>query len=87
LLVRECSSESYDGAFGGGVIEEIWAPDVRVYAGTGDDCVAAGHLREDVLGEEKEGVDVCGEGIDPLFPLSIIVKYSHDFEKRKGWEV
>jgi hypothetical protein len=55
LLIRKCSSESYNGALGGGVIEEIWASYVRVYAGAGDDYVAAGHLREDVFGEEEKG--------------------------------
>jgi hypothetical protein len=72
-LVRESSSESYDCAFGGGVIEEVWASYVRVYAGAGDDCVAAGHLREDVFGEKEEGVDICGEGIEPLFSMTIII--------------
>jgi hypothetical protein len=30
-------------------------------------------LWEDIFGEEEEGVDVCGEGIDPLFSMTIII--------------
>ncbi len=63
LLVGEPAREGDDGAFCGGVVEEIGAADVGVYRGAGDDGVAALHLWEDVLGEEEEGVDVCGEGV------------------------
>lgn len=43
LLVGESAREGYDGSFGGGVIEEVGAPDVVVYGGAGYDCGAAGH--------------------------------------------
>ncbi len=66
LLVGESAREGDNGALCRGVVEEVGAADVGVYRGAGDDCVAALHLREDVLGEEEEGVDVCGEGVDPL---------------------
>lgn len=66
LLVGQSAGESDDGSLGGGVIEEIWATDVVVDRGAGDDGVAAGHVWDEVLGEEEEWVDVDVEGVDPL---------------------
>ena len=68
-LVREAPREGHDGAFAGGVVEEVVAADVGVDGGAGDNGVAAGHLGEGVFGEKEEGVDVCVEGVEPLFPV------------------
>jgi hypothetical protein len=69
LLVGEAAREGDDGAFRGGVVEEVGTADVRVDGGAGDDGVAALHLWEGVFGEEEEGVDVCVEGGEPLIPI------------------
>ena len=58
LLVVESAGEGDDGAFGGGVVEEVGTADVCVYGGAVDDGVAALHVLEGVLGEIEVGVDV-----------------------------
>lgn len=66
LLVMETAGETYDGTFGGGVVEEVGTADVGVYGGAVYDCVAGGHVCETVFGEVEVGVDVCVEGFEPL---------------------
>ena len=67
LLVVQAAGEGDDGAFAGGVVEEVGAADVRVYRGVVDDCVAGFHVCEGVFGHVEIGVDVCVEGFEPLF--------------------
>ena len=62
----QAAREGDDGAFAGGVVEEIGAADVRVHGGVVDDCVAGFHVCEGVFGEVEVGVDVCVEGFEPL---------------------
>ena len=62
----EPAGEGDDGAFGGGVVEQVRAADVGVYGAVVDDGVAALHVREGVLGEVEVGVDVGVEGQEPL---------------------
>ena len=62
LLVVQTAREGYDGAFGGGVVEQIGAADVGVYGGAVDDCVAALHVFEAVFGKVEVRVDVDVEG-------------------------
>ena len=62
----ETAGEGDDGAFGGGVVEEVGAADVGVYGGAVYDCVAGFHVGEGVFGEVEVGVDVCVEGFEPL---------------------
>ena len=66
----EAAGEGDDGAFGGGVIEEVGTADVCVYGGVVDDGVAALHVFEGVLGEVEVGVDVCVERQEPLVSAS-----------------
>ena len=68
LLVGETAGEGDDGAFGGGVVEEIGAADVGVYRGAVDDRVAGFHVLEGVLGDVEGGVDVGVKGFEPLVP-------------------
>lgn len=76
LLVGEGARKRNDGAFGAGVVEKIRTSDVGVHGGTGEDCVAAAHLGKDVFGEEEEGVDVGGEGVEPLLSVpDISIKF------------
>ena len=62
----ETAGEGDDGAFGGGVVQEVGAADVGVYGGAVYDCVAGFHVREGVFGEVEVGVDVGVEGFEPL---------------------
>ena len=62
----ETAGEGDDGAFGGGVVEEVGAADVGVYGGAVYDCVAGFDVGEGVFGEVEVGVDVCVEGFEPL---------------------
>ena len=62
----EAAGEGDDGAFGGGVVEEVGTADVCVYGGVVDDGVAALHVLDGVLGEVEVGVDVCVERQEPL---------------------
>ncbi len=64
----EATGERDDGAFGGGVVEEIGAPNVGVHRGAVDDCVAGLEMLKGVLGDVESGVDVGIEGLQPLFP-------------------
>ena len=66
LLVRETPCEGHDGAFAGGVVEEIRAADVGVYGGAVDDRVAGFHVLQGVFADVEHGVHVCVEGADPL---------------------
>lgn len=52
-LVGEAAGEGDDGAFCGGVVEEVGAADVGVYGGVVDDCGAGFHVGEGVFGEEE----------------------------------
>ena len=70
LLVREPAREGHDGAFAGGVVEEVRAADVGVYGGAVDDRVARGHVLEGVFADVEHGVHVCVEGADPLVSVS-----------------
>lgn len=65
----ETASEGDDGAFGGGVVEEVRTSDVGVYGGAVYDCVAGFHVGEGVFGEVEVGVDVCIEGFEPLISV------------------
>ena len=53
-LVRQAAGERHDGAFGAGVVEQVWTADVGVYGGVVDDCVAFLHVWEGVFGEVEE---------------------------------
>lgn len=66
LLVGQSAGEGDDGSFSRRVVEQIWATNVVVDGGAGDDRVAAGHVWDEVLGEKEEWVDVDVEGVDPL---------------------
>ena len=66
LLVREPSREGDDGAFAGGVVEEIRAADVGVHRGAVDDRVAGFHVLQGVFADVEHGVHVRVEGADPL---------------------
>ena len=66
LLVREPAREGHDGALGGSVVKQIGAPDIRVDGRVVDDRVAGGEVWEAVFGEVEVGVDVGGEGVEPL---------------------
>jgi len=68
LLVVEPACERDNGAFAGGVVEEVGTADVGVYRGAVDDGVAGLHVREGVFGKVEEGVDVSVEGLEPLLP-------------------
>ena len=69
LLVVQPAGEGHDGAFAGGVVEQVGAADVGVDRGAVADCVAALHVLEGVFGEVEEGVDVRVEGLEPLLPV------------------
>ena len=62
----ETAGEGDDGAFGGGVVEEVGTADVGVYGGAVYDCVAGFHVGEGIFGEVEVGVDVGVEGFEPL---------------------
>ena len=66
LLVRQAAGEGHNGAFGGGVVEQVRAADVGVHGGAVDDGVAGLHVLEGVLAGVEEGVDVGVEGAEPL---------------------
>ena len=66
----ESAGEGDDGAFSGGVVEEVGTTYVGVYGSAVDDCVAALHVLEGVFGEVEVGVDVCVEGLQPLVSIS-----------------
>ena len=70
-LVGEGAREGDDGAFGGGVVEEVGAADVGVDRGVVDDGVAGVEVREGVFGEVEVGVDVGVEGFDPLVAVGV----------------
>lgn len=78
LLVVEAAGEGDDGAFGGGVVEEVRAADVGVDGGVVDDCVAALHMLEGVFGEVVVGVNVGVEGLEPLLSICIVYRISMD---------
>lgn len=67
LLIVEPASEGDDGAFGGGVVEEVRAPNICVYRGAVDDCIARLEMLEGILGDIEGGVNVGVEGFQPLF--------------------
>lgn len=69
LLVVQAAGEGDDGAFAGGVVEEVGAADVGVHGGAVYDGVTGFHVREGVFGEVEVGVDVGVEGFDPLFSV------------------
>ena len=71
LLVVQAAREGDDGAFGGGVVEEVGAADVRVHGGAVDDRVAGFHVREGVFGDVEVGVDVRVEGLEPLLSVTL----------------
>ena len=73
LLVVETACERDDGAFAGGVVEEVGTADVGVYRGAVDDGVAGLHVREGVFGQVEVGVDVGVEGLEPLLPTPPLV--------------
>lgn len=66
VLVRQATGEGDDGTFGGCVVEQIGAPNVRVDGGVVDDCGAFFHVWERVFAEVEEWVDVGVEGFEPL---------------------
>ena len=66
LLVVEAAGEGDDGAFGGGVVEEVRAADVGVDGSAVDDSVTTVHVGEGVFRDVEVGVDVCVEGLEPL---------------------
>lgn len=53
------------------LLEEIGTPDIGVYRGAGNDCIAAGHLWEDIFRKEEERMKVYVEGIEPLFSIFV----------------
>lgn len=68
VLVGQAAGKGDDGAFGGSIVKKVRTTDVGVYGSVVDDGAAARHVGEGVFGHEKEGVDVCVEGVEPLFP-------------------
>ena len=66
----EAAGKGVDGAFAGGVVEEVGAADVGVDGGVVDDGVAGFQVREGVFGEVEVGVDVGVEGGEPLFSVN-----------------
>lgn len=66
LLVVQSTGEGHNGAFRGGVVEQVRAAYVCVDRGTVADGVAALHVLEGVLGEVEVGVDVGVERFQPL---------------------
>lgn len=70
-LVAEAAREGDDGALGRRVVQQVGAADVGVDAGVVDDGGAPLHVREGVLGQVEEGVDVGVEGVEPLVPKSV----------------
>ena len=69
LLVVQPACEGYDGAFGGGVVEQVGAAYICVDGGAIADGVAALHVLEGVLGDVEIGVDVSVEGLEPLLSI------------------
>lgn len=68
LLVAEPSRERHDRPFRRRVIQQVGPADVVVDTGVIDDGAAWLHVRQRVLGEVEEGVDVSVERVDPLVP-------------------
>lgn len=68
-LVAQTPREGHNCALGRGIVEEVWAPDVGVYAGVVDDGAAEAHVREGVFREVEERVDVGVECSLPLVPV------------------
>lgn len=66
LLVGKAAGEGDDGAFAGGVVEEVGAADVGVDGGAVDDGVTGFHVLESIFGDVEHGVDVGVEGSQPL---------------------
>lgn len=73
LLVWESTSKSYDGTFGGSVIEEVGTADIRIDRCASDDCVAALHVRKNVFGEVEEWVNIGIESVHPLLSIFSLV--------------
>lgn len=69
ILVRQTASEGDDGALCGRVVEQVWTTDVCIDRGIVDDSCTTLHVREGVLGEEEEGVNVGVESMEPLVPV------------------
>ena len=69
LLVVQSASEGHDGAFAGGVVEQVGASDICVDGSAVADGVTALHVLEGVLGEVEIGVDVGVEGLQPLLSI------------------
>lgn len=76
LLVRERAREGYDGALRGRVVHQVGPADVWIHGGAGYYGRAACEVRHGVFGEVEEGVDVGGEGVEPLFPVRFLLAFS-----------
>lgn len=68
-LIGQPTSEGDDCSFGRGVIEKIRTADVCVDRSVIDDRVTARHMREDIFRQPKQGMDICDEGLFPLFSV------------------
>jgi len=66
LLVVQPAGEGYDCSLAGRVVEQVGTPNVGVYRGAINNCVARFHVRKGVFGEVEVGVDVRIEGFEPL---------------------
>ena len=85
LLVAEAAGEGDDGAFSGGVVEEVRAADVGVYGSIVDNGVAGFHVFEGIFGHVEIGVNVCVERFDPLISVyDISFSMFNLGEMRKG---
>lgn len=68
----QSTCEGYNGAFGGGVVEQVRASDVCVDRSAVAHGVAALHVLEGILGEVEVGVDVGVEGLQPLLSVGCV---------------
>lgn len=81
LLVVEAAGEGDDGAFGGGVVEQVRAADVGVDRGAVEDRVPAFQVLEGVFGEVVVRVDVGVEGLEPLLSVWYCISC------QRGWVI
>ena len=65
-LVGETPGETDDGAFGGSIVKQVGAADVRIDGCIVDDRGTVAHVWNRIFGEVEERVDIGGEGVLPL---------------------
>jgi hypothetical protein len=70
LLIRQGSCECHDGSLGRRIVEQIATTDVWVDRCTVDDGGSSFHMRQSILREVEEWMDVRVEGSLPLVPAA-----------------